>query len=392
MPDSFPIEPKIIRWAVERSGLSSDVLATRFPSLDAWQRGERVPSQKQLQEFARTTMVPLGYLFLSEPPVETISLPDYRTVSDGRPTRPSPNLIETVQTMQRRQEWMRDFLLEQGHEPLPFVGGGMIGESVASITDRIRTVLHLRSDWARACQNWEEALRVLRHAIEDAGILMATSGIVGLSTKRKLEPREFRGFVLCDDHAPLIFVNGADAKSAQMFTIAHELAHIWLRRDGLFNLIGTLPSSDATERFCNQAAAEFLLPGAEFHDAWARAGSETNPYAAIAREYKVSPIVAARRAFDLGVIAKTSFLEFYDSELTRWRNAELAKKQGRQGGPSFYDVQDVRLGRRFAQAVVHAVQESRLSFRTAYQLTGLRGATFRRYSRRVLDRVKNAQP
>ncbi|NQT14973.1 MAG: DNA-binding protein, partial [Planctomycetes bacterium] len=112
------VKPELIRWAIVRSGLPPDDLVKRFPKLDEWKSGERQPTFQQLEKFAKTTRTPFGFLFLPEPPEERIPIPDFRTVGDTPIDRPSPDLIETIQTMQRRQEWMRDLLIEDGHERL----------------------------------------------------------------------------------------------------------------------------------------------------------------------------------------------------------------------------------------------------------------------------------
>jgi Zn-dependent peptidase ImmA (M78 family) len=236
---------------------------------------------------------------------------------------------------------------------------------------------------------WEEALRTLRQSAERIGILVATSSVVGLNNHRALDPQEFRGFVLCDNYAPLIFVNGADSKSAQMFTLAHELAHIWVGQDALVNLIMTMPHDNEIERFCNQTAAEFLIPAHKLTDRWKEAQATGKPFHEIGRWYKVSPLVAARRALDLGLINKARFFQFYERDQDEWRRRKAEDKKHKKGGPNFYDVQDVRLGKRFAYAVVRAAREGRLLFRDAYELTDLKGETFSRYSERLIQRMKD---
>lgn len=389
MPETVEINPELIRWAVERSRLPFEDLVAAFPKLPAWQTGEKRPTMRQLEQFARKTMTPFGYLFLAEPPDETLSVPDFRTITDKVPDRPSPNLIETLHAMRRRQAWMRDAVVEQGEEPLEFIGSARETRNVVSLAARIRETLGLTADWAERLGTWEDALRMLRDSAERIGILVATSAVVGLNTRRTLDPQEFRGFVLSDPYAPLIFVNAADSKSAQMFTLAHELVHLWLGKDGLFNLIGTMPADNETERFCNQVAAEFLVPAHKLSERWQEARRKGNPFATIARWFKVSPVVAARRALDLKLISRPEFFAFYEQDQENWRKHKAEEKRTRKGGPSFYDVQDIRLGKRFAYAVVRAAREGRLLYREAYRLTDLKGETFTKYADRVLQRMKD---
>jgi Zn-dependent peptidase ImmA (M78 family) len=389
MADTFTIKPDLIRWAVKRSGLPLDKLVAAFPGLPAWQSGEKQPTLKQLEAFARRTMTPYGYLFLSEPPVESLPVPDFRTKTDRAPTRPSPNLLDMLHAMQRRQQWMRDYLIEEGNQEQPFVASAKVGEAVEPLARRIGATLALDGDWSKRCADWEEGLRTLRTAAEAAGILVAASSVVGLNTKRKLNPEEFRGFVLADPYAPLIFLNAADSKSAQMFTLAHELVHVWLGQGGIFNLIRTLPADDATERYCNQVAAEFLVPADQLSALWEGAAGTERPFRTFARRFKVSPVVAARRALDLGLITKPQFFAFYQKDQEEWERRKAEEKKEKKGGPSFYAVQDVRLGRRFAYAVVRAAREGRLLYRDAYRLTDLKGDTFNQYANLLLQRMKD---
>jgi Zn-dependent peptidase ImmA (M78 family) len=390
MAETVPIKPDLIRWALDRSGLPLAVLQAAFPKLEGWLEGEEHPTYKQLEQFAHKTMTPLGYLYLDEPPDERLGIPDFRTIGDAPMKRPSPNLLETIQVMKRRQTWMRDYLIEEGQPPLDFVGGSKQTRNVISLAARIREKLGLDPDWAEVHATWEAALGTFRKAAERIGILVSSSAVVGLNNHRPLDPQEFRGFVLCDEYAPLVFVNGADSKSARMFTLAHELAHVWLGKDGLFNLIKMMPHQDETERLCNQVAAELLVPAHKLSERWEEASVTVKPFHTVARWFKVSPVVAARRALDLQLISKAQFFAFYEEDQKEWgRKKADQKKKEKKGSPNFYDVQDVRLGKRFAYAIICAVRSDRLPFREAYQLTDLKGETFDRYANLLTQRMKD---
>lgn len=386
MSTTVAVNPELIRWAVERSGLTGEDLGSY--SVAEWEAGKKQPTFRQLEGFAKRTMTPLGYLFLSAPPEETLPMPDFRTVGDTPIRRPSPNLIETIQTMQRRQAWMHDELIEQGHAELAFVGSMNHHVHVETAAERIRMTLGLSEDWTSQYSTWEDALRALRDAAESIGILVSVNGVVGMNTHRPLDPEEFRGFVLCDAYAPLIFVNGVDTKSAQMFTIAHELAHLWLGYSGLFNLIQMRPCDDEREQYCNRVAAEFLVPGQKLAACWAKASDTENPYKVVANWFKVSPLVVARRALDLKLISKSAFFVFYQQQREEWEKSKEKRKE-KKGRGDFYPTLNVRLGARFASAVVCAAREGRLSYRDAYRLTGLKGDTFDKYASRLMERGQN---
>jgi len=371
MANYVNIKPDILRWAIDRSRLP----VGDYPdNIADWLSGERRPTYNQLEAFARRAMVPLGYLFLEQPPDEQLPLPDYRTRVGERVRKPSPNLVETIFDMQARQDWMREYLTEEGHQSLPFVGSAAIGDSVEPIARRIRQTLAIDDGWAEQQPSWEAALRHLRERIEEAGILIFISGVVGNNTSRKLDPEEFQGFVLIDSIAPLIFVNGADFKVAQMFTIAHELAHVWVGESALFDLVALTPADVKVERFCDAVAAEFLVPAEKLLSEWPGETHGDATFISLGRRFKVSPIVVARRAKDLRLISSEAFFGFYH----RYMRQERSKEQGRRGG-NFWLTQNARLGRRFGRAVVAAAQEGRLSYPDAYELTGLYGETFDKF-------------
>lgn len=371
------IHPELIRWARERAGMSFEALAARFPKLDAWERGEIKPTLRQLESYAKATRAPLGYFFLPQPPAEPLPIPEFRTLGDAPLRRPSPNLLETLYAMQRRQAWLREERIEQGAAPLAFVSSMNRDTPPAALAEAMRRTLGMGPNWAAAHRTWTEALRALRERSEEVGIMVVSNGVVGNDTNRRLDPNEFRGFVLVDPYAPLIFINGADGKAAQMFTLAHELAHLWVGQNAVFDLCELQPADAGVERLCNQAAAEFLLPEQDMRSAWPEALESDLPYEALARRFKVSELVAARRALDLGLITREQFADLYR------RHLETERRDGSGSGGDFYATQRARVGRVFAEAVFRAVREGRLLYREAFELTGLYGAAFDRFMARL---------
>ncbi len=374
-----PIRPEMLRWACARAGYDPRDLAPRFPRLAEWALGKSRPTLKQLEAFARATHTPLGYLFLPEPPQEPLPIPDFRTVSD-RPANPSPDLLDTIYAMQRRQDWLREERIEGESAPLEFVGNARPNEDPAAVGQEMRRVAGLGADWAAEVPAWQEAVSDLRRRIEALGVIAVINGIVGNNTHRKLDVDEFRGFALVDPHAPLIFVNGADAKSAQMFTLAHELAHVWLGTagEGVSGFEGLFPGNGRIESFCDQVAAEFLVPAAELRERWREARSSPDAFALVARHFKISPIVAARRALDLRLVTRKTFFDFYAAYTSRERRQAKAATGG-----DFYNNQNTRVGAAFATSVIRAAMGGRLSFKEAYDLTGLRGGAFQAYAKRL---------
>jgi Zn-dependent peptidase ImmA (M78 family) len=244
----------------------------------------------------------------------------------------------------------------------------------------MRRAVDVTDGWAAEVASWQEAVSELRRRIERLGIMAVVNGVVGNDTHRKLNVEEFLGFALTDSYAPLIFVNGADWKSRQMFTLAHELAHVWLgaEGEGISGFDGIFPGDARVEKFCDQAAAEFLVPAREIKELWRALKGAPDAFEQIAKHFKVSPIVAGRRAMDLRLVNRETFFDFYDAYTKRER-----QRIKPPGGGDFYNNQNTRVGAAFATGVIRAAIEGRLSFKEAYDLTGLHGGAFQEYARRL---------
>jgi Zn-dependent peptidase ImmA (M78 family) len=371
------VEPSLLEWAIKRANLAQEIY-DEIPKLSQWITGEIQPTIKQLEKFARKTNTPFGYLFLEEPPIEELGIPQYRSFQDQEISDPSSELIDTIQIIQRRQDWLREYQISENGEKLDYVGSITVDADIKDVAIEIKNVLNLSDDWASECSTWESALRELHRVVDRSGIFVTVNSLVGNNTHRKLNVHEFRGFVLIDDYAPFIFVNGADTKAAQMFTFAHELAHIWLGKSAVFDLEQMLPANDRAERFCNAVAAEFLVPESELHKYWSDASHDDNPYEWLARIFRVSQLVIARRLLDLNYINKTNFIEFYNDFIETITNMNLQSGDRKSGG-NFYNSSNFRIGIEFFSRIHCAVSEGKMLYRDAYQLTGLKAHSFSEY-------------
>ena len=367
MTERVSVEPELLTWAIRRARMGVEDVARRFPQFDEWARGAQ-PTFRQLETFARATHAPFGFFFLPEPPREEVPIPDFRTFGDQEIEDPSPDLLDTIYSCQMRQEWYRAHALDSDLDGLEFVGSASIEESPELVADRIRHDIRFSVEERASYGTHEDALRALIDLIEDMGVLVMVSGIVGGNTHRKLDPEEFRGFALSDSLAPLIFVNGADTKAAQIFTMIHELAHIFLGETALSDAAMAAPGSNEHERWCNAVAAEVLVPISALRTDY-RASVTVAELERLAKRYRVSTLVVLRRVFDMGALNWDSYRERYEEELERILGLLESKRSGNSGG-NYYYTQPLRISRRFARAVIVDAYEGGTLYRDAYSLLG----------------------
>ena len=377
------VKESLLRWALERSNKSVDALSKKqdLRDLDKWLNGTKKPTRNQLETLAKATYTPFGYLLLPEPPHDQpSSIPHFRTMKNDKPPKRSLDLEDTIKIIKRRQDWAHDYLIEVGAEPLEFVGSSKMDDNPVDVANTIRTKLGLKQNWATRYTRWERAQIHLREKIEDARIFLSMDSMVKNNRYRRLDPKEFRGFVLVDDYAPFVFVNSADVGGAQMFTLAHELAHVWVGESASFDLrnLASAPDSEL-ELACNRIAAEFLVPTKEMLRRWDQfTESSDDMYRAVSQYFKVSRIVAARRALDTELITGKEFKEFHDRYIqeAHKRQEQLKAEREDKQGPSFYNFAPSHISKRFIRTVITAIGEHRILYREAYSLTGLKSESF----------------
>ncbi|GAB2506034.1 hypothetical protein CATRI_00150 [Corynebacterium atrinae] len=359
------VGPNLFLWAIRRAGWDEETVERRAPKVGKWIAGTHRPTLKQLQAFAKDTHTPFGMFFLSDPPVENVPIPDMRTIGNAAIPQPSADLLDTIYLCQERQDWYRAYARDNAIVEPEFVGSATIRTPTSYVASQMRHLLTFELSDRHLFRNWQDALRQLIDRIEDIGVLVMVNGIVGANTHRKLNPREFRGFALADPLVPLIFVNGADTKAAQIFTNIHELAHIWLGESALSDAAMTAIGGEAEELWCNLVAAEVLVPLSALRDDY-RGEASTEELERLAKKYRASTLVVLKRIYDAQLLNWHEFRQLYDEERERVIHI-LETQRGDSSGGNYYYTQPLRLSRRFAQAVVSSTYEGSTTYRDAYR-------------------------
>jgi len=378
------VNRSILSWARERAGFGleelADKLGNKVEKLILWESGKAKPTFKQAQDLANTLHIPFGFLFLAHPPAEPLPIPDLRTIGNQSADRISLDLRDLVNDVLRKQDWYRDHLIEEGSERLPFVGRFGLDDSVDAVAADVTATLALSIADRVMARDFEAFLGLLMDKAEAVGIWVMRSGIVGNNTHRGLDVEEFRGFAICDDLAPVVFINGKDAKAAQVFTLAHELVHIWIGESGISDLSLVQPNRTnhrRAELFCNAVAAEVLVPRGDLTSRWNSQESLDQNATELASFFRVSTVVVARRALDIGLIEWPVYIAYFQRQAEVWRQV----KKGPGGDP--YRTIPIRNGRRFTEAVIQSALQRTTLLRDAGSLLGISPSKISRLAQEI---------
>lgn len=378
------IAPPLYEWALARSRKTVTDLEKNFPKLPEWISGVSAPSFTDAKKFAAKTNTPFAFLFLDTPPEENLPIADMRTLKDSAIHQPSGDLLDTVYNAQRTQDWYRDYALSNGAEKLSFVGSVGVNDNVSEVAAEISDLLDFGFDSRKRIGNMSSLYRYLVDKIEELGILVLTNGVVGNNTHRKLRVEEFRGFSLSDEIAPLIFVNGADGYSARIFTLLHELGHIWLGHSALSDADLSLNDSNSAkseERWCNQLAGEILLPKDVLEGVRGKKVTEES-VTKLAREAGCSVLVALHSLFDVNFLSWSQYQDLYGRELSAI--AERGSKGKQTGGGDFYKTLPLRNSPTFTRAVIVSTLEGNTLYRDAFRMLGTKKPqTFRNLAEKL---------
>ncbi len=379
---SAGVNPAMLRWARERAGLSLEEAQASLGKkkwkhqLPNWEspKEKASPTFEQARALAAAYRAPLASLFLDEPIDDSPGIPDLRTIGDRRGAL-SVDLRDVLLGAQRKRDWLRSYRLKLEFDPVAFVGKSSLGDKPDVVAQRLQNALGVSTLDRAGLADWGAHKRELVKRAEATGVTVLQSSTVGNFTHRPLSVDEFRGFALADELAPLVFVNTADVRPAQIFTLIHELAHLAIASSGVSNAPIDEPGELAKEEaFCNAVAAEFLVPLDEFLPAWDGSAEFAENAVLLSRRFKVSRMVIARRAFDQGLVSGGVYWPFVKRCVEKARSKRLAEKEKSQeskNGPGYYKLVRSRHGA-FTDTVVRAARAGVVLYRDAAGLLDIR--------------------
>lgn len=372
------INPALLKWARERAALSDAQVAQKLgvkeEVLHQWEAGVEQPTLRQAQELAHNLHIPFGYLFLSTPPQTAAPIADFRILPQAQRGRFSLELEDTLNDALRKRDWLREWRLQEGADPLPFVGRFQPDSSFRIVAENIREVLDIPRFPPSNVRSWEAHLRFLISRAEAAGILLLQNSVTLGDNRRPLSVEEFRGFTLVDSYAPVIFINTRDTVAGRIFTLAHELAHLWTGTEGISNSDPTAADGEPEiERFCNQVAAELLVSREEFLRKW-QVDGENDPLEKaqnMAVAFRVSVFVILIRAREQGLIASEVFQRAYAQAAQQ----VTPPQKDHESHADFYMVWRTRNGRVLVNEMLQALRQGNVLYREAAQLLNVRPQT-----------------
>nr|WP_076388709.1 ImmA/IrrE family metallo-endopeptidase [Vaginimicrobium propionicum] len=335
----------VMEWAISRTRESVDELKERenFKRIDDWLAGKAQPTLKQAEALASAALIPFGYLLLDEPVDTRPPCPDFRTIGSKEVLEISPELEETIYRNEQRLTWYAEYARLVG-EPRPEGSGKYtIANSPVKAAEAMRNVI----GWPDSRKHGSrDRVGQLANLLEDAGILVMRNSVLGNNTQRRLHVEEFRGFTLLSDGYALIFINSADFKSAQLFSLAHEYGHVLLGRPGI---TGQLNYDQDIERWCNKFAAEFLISVRDLRARWAHSKDLDAVTNWAYKTFGVGTDPTVWSLVEDGAISRQDGQAYINNSRGRYDPKRVGS-----GGPDFVTLTKSRLGKRFLDAAVEA--------------------------------------
>lgn len=372
------IHPEVLQWALDRSELSTQEIEKQFPKIKDWKSGTRKPTLPQARKLAKAAHLPLGRLLLSVPTPEELTIPDFRTIHNKKVGVVGADLREIIQTAELRLSWYAEYASQVGIEPPTLLG--MVSSTVSP--EQAAKIICKEFGWdASGYPKGQDKFAELVSRMEECGLLVMRNSIVGNNTARPLDVHEFRGFTLRDHAYALVFLSTSDSKTAQLFSLAHELGHVVQAAPGLS---GDQGNENAVEQWCNRFAAALLMPEELIRKHLIQSDQLEHQLDEIARQFGVSPEALLWRLTDLKLVHKADALRIVEN----MRGAEAVQRKKSEGAPSFPVLVRARVGRRFLHAVAEAAHSGEFSELTAARYLGIRK---RETFHKVMDLVNKGE-
>lgn len=353
------VNPGLLSWARKSANFRIDEAAKRAgieeSQLQDWENGVSKPTIRQAERLADTYGRPLAAFYLAEIPKDFQVLRDFRRVSGADAGGYSADLVLLIRELQGRQDWAIGALQDAEGQRLPFVGKFSLDHDPQRVAASIRAALALSVSDQLKAKSLNEALNMWVEAAEDAGVFVSQTSYHG-----RVAIEDARAFVLVDKFAPFVWLNAKDTLGARIFSLAHELAHLWIGRSGVSGTAAPKPSTEEgrIEVFCNAVAARVVLPTDLLEDLGKRRGDFESTAEWIewgARFARISRDVVARSSLEHHWISKNEYAQLHKAYLLE------ASTKSESGGGNYYINHSRSVGRMFVRLVADRYSRQRIT-------------------------------
>ena len=214
-----------------------------------------------------------------------------------------------------------------------------LGDSPIELAQQTRAYLGISVETQASWRSAREALENWREQVEEKGIFVFRDAFRDDSVD---------GFCLIHEQFPVIYLNNSRSSVRQIFSLFHELAHLLLGENGITR--GINPVGEQIEVFCNQFAAELLVPSGDLETRFKDSLYDDTAIEELAVYYKVSRPVILLKLVNRGIFTSDD----YRQKTAQWTEEYESRLEGRAGGKSpgggnYYNTHAVYLGYRFIE-------------------------------------------
>lgn len=357
------INKEIYIWAIKESRKDFKEIINRFVNFESWISHEILPTFRQVEELANFLKVPLGYMFLDEPPKTDIIESEFKTIGNKIPEI-SKELKDTLFNVGRKRDWLSDYRREKGWERLiPEDLLNFEKKDIYSICIMAKEHLDIDEFWYKGYSDTRAAFNYLREKLESSGITVMQSGVVGSDNNRALNIDEFRGFLLYDDVAPIIFINSNDSVKRKIFTLIHEYIHFLGQKNDIF-IEEDMVSENENEQFIHRITAEFLIPKDHMEEAWDYNVEFNKQIQDLRKRFHVSKVLLAIKLKEMNIINQEAV-----NEVNKHSETLGAKNiKSTEGGGDYYKTTRSRFGNSFLRTVIQSSDSGDISYTDAFKL------------------------
>ncbi|ECB9822656.1 ImmA/IrrE family metallo-endopeptidase [Listeria monocytogenes] len=383
------INPDVVSYYIQTSDILIDDLVqdNQLKNITEWLNLTIKPTFNQLNQLSKKIKVPFGYLLLNEVQSEENKLINYRTILNNDVSKPSRDLLDTISDMEEKQNWMVDYLIRNGYQELSFIGSTSANQDVEKVAATIRKTLDIEETWYLHC-SFGTAFNYLRKKFEKMGILVMQNGVVKANTHRPLNIDEFRAFALVNAYAPLIFINSTDSFNGKIFSLFHEVVHIFLGENDLFN-DNHIPSPmyrNETEIFCNAVASELCISTKNFKTMWSNINTlnHSEKIQEIAQKCRVSILVIAVKALKNNYIDESMYYEIR-KECLKYYKQEKDKTNRSIGGGNGLNTAISKIDKRFFHFLSNDIKHGHTQYTEAFRLLNTNRKTYDKIEKKILE-------